>query len=104
MKRHIRLRQGMTVALACTMLATGSGTVSAAVPLGESSSIQSEQTVEEKNLYQKCSRSELKFILRYHSEAIMGVLRGWTEEDTKNLDRIVHQIYVLLVEGVSPYS
>ena len=63
-----------------------------------------EQTVEEKNLYQKCSRSELKFILRYHSEAIMGVLRGWTEEDTKNLDRIVHQIYVLLVEGVSPYS
>ena len=36
--------------------------------------------------------------------AIMGVLRGWTEEDTKNLDRIVHQIYVLLVEGVSPYS
>ena len=48
MKRHIRLRQGMTVALACTMLATGSGTVSAAVPLGESSSIQSEQTVEEK--------------------------------------------------------
>lgn len=63
-----------------------------------------EQTVEEKNLYQKCSRSELKFILRYHSEAIMGILRNWTEEDTKNLDRIVHQIYVLLTEGVSPYS
>ena len=63
-----------------------------------------EQTVEENNLYQQCSRSELKFILRYHSQAIMGILANWTEEDTKNLDKIVHQIYFIMTEGVSPFS
>lgn len=63
-----------------------------------------EQTVEEKNLYQKYARSELKFILRYHSQAIMGILRSWTEDDTKNLDMIVHQMYLLLIGKVSPYS
>ena len=63
-----------------------------------------EQTVEERNLYKQCSRSEVNFILRYHSQAMMGVLANWTEEDTKNLDKIVHQIYLIITGGVSPYS
>lgn len=63
-----------------------------------------EQTVEERNLYKQCSRSEVNFILRYHSQAMMGVLANWTEEDTKNLDKIVHQIYLIITGGISPYS
>ena len=44
------------------------------------------------NLYQSFSRSKVKLILRYHSQAVIGILRQWTEEDTKNLDQIVHEI------------
>ena len=63
-----------------------------------------EQTVEERNLYKQCSRSEVNFILRNHSQAMMGVLANWTEEDTQNLDKIVHQIYLIITGGISPYS
>lgn len=61
-----------------------------------------EQLIEENNLYQGCSRFELKLIIRYHSQAIIGILREWTEEDTKNLDQIVHGVYLLMTGGISP--
>lgn len=63
-----------------------------------------ERIVEEHNLYQNLSRAELKWVLRYHSYAIMGILRDWTDEDTKNLDQIVHEIYLLIMGKVSPLS
>ena len=62
------------------------------------------QIVEEENLYQDCSRYELKLILRYHSLAILGILQEWTENDTENMDRIVHEVYLLLTGAVSPFS
>lgn len=61
------------------------------------------QAVEARGLYQDCSRFELEWILRYHSQAVIGILRNWTEEDTENLDRIVHQVYLLMMGKISPF-
>lgn len=63
-----------------------------------------EQMCDEEGLYQNCSRFEVNLILRYHCQAIMGLLRNWTEADTKNLDQIVHVVYRLMTEGISPLS
>ena len=62
-----------------------------------------EQIVEEQNRYQECSQFEQKLILRYHSEAFLGLLRDWTEEDSKNLDRIVHNVYLLMTSSTLPF-
>ena len=61
-----------------------------------------EQICDEEGLYQNCSRMEVNLILRYHCQAILGLLRNWTEADTKNLDQIVHVAYRLITEGISP--
>ncbi len=61
-----------------------------------------EHVCDEEGLYQDCTRIEVKLILRYHSQAIIGILRSWTEADTKNLDQIVSVIYRLMTEGISP--
>ena len=63
-----------------------------------------EQIAEEEKMYQNLSLSELKFVLRYHSQAILGILRSWSYEDTKNLDQIVHNIYLLITGDISPFS
>ena len=62
-----------------------------------------EKIVEEENLYQNCNQFELKLILRYHSQAVMGILREWTEEDTKNIDQIVHEVSLLMTGQISPF-
>jgi transcriptional regulator, tetR family len=59
---------------------------------------------EEQNLYPDLNRTELKWVLRYHCYAILGLWRDWTEEDTRNLDQIVHEVYRLLTGGILPYS
>ena len=61
-----------------------------------------EQVCDEEGLYQTCTRFEARLILRYHSQAVMGLLRSWTEADTKNLDQIVHTVFRLMTEGISP--
>ena len=61
-----------------------------------------ERVIEEQDLYRSRTRSEVKLILRYHSHAIMGLLREWTDEDSKNLDEIVHLVYLLMTKGISP--
>lgn len=60
--------------------------------------------IDRDNLYRNRTRSEVKLILRYHCQAIMGLLREWTPEDTKNLDQIIHLIFLLITEGISPLS
>ena len=60
------------------------------------------QAAESQNYYQQCSAAESKIILRYHSQAIMGLLQEWTEQDTEQLDQIVHTVYRLLTEGIPP--
>lgn len=61
-----------------------------------------EQACQEEGLYQNCSYFDTKLILRYHSQAILGLLRDWTEADTKHLDQIVHTVFRLMTEGISP--
>ena len=61
-----------------------------------------EQMCDEEGLYRSRTRSEVNLILRYHCQAIMGLLRSWTDADTKNLDQIVHISYGLITEGISP--
>ena len=63
-----------------------------------------EQIVETENLYQSCTRWEVNLILRYHSQAVLGILREWTPEDTKNFDRIVHQVYLLMAGQIQPHN
>ena len=46
----------------------------------------------------------MRLILRYHVGAILGLFQSWTPEDTKNLDFIVHTVYRLMMEGISPHS
>ena len=59
---------------------------------------------ERKNFYPNCTRSQVKTILRYHSHAIMGLLEEWTEEDTKQLDQIVHTIYHIMTAEIPPWD
>ena len=61
-----------------------------------------EQVCDEEGLYRSCTRAEVRLILRYHSQAVLGLLRGWTEADTRELDQIVHTVFRLMTEGISP--
>lgn len=61
-----------------------------------------EEVCDEEGLYRSCTRYESRLILRYHSQAILGLLRNWTDADTKNLDQIVHTCFRLMSEGISP--
>ena len=63
-----------------------------------------EQIAKDNGLYRNCSPAELNIIARYHSQAMIGLLREWSEEDTKNLDQIVHTVYLLMTGGISPFS
>lgn len=63
-----------------------------------------EKVAETSELYPECSTFEIQLILRYHSQAIMGLLRSWTEEDSKNLDQIVHTVYLLVTGKISAFS
>lgn len=59
---------------------------------------------EHQNFYPECTHAEIKIIVRYHSQAIMGLLAEWTEEDTEQLDQIVHTVYRLTMEGIPPLA
>ena len=59
--------------------------------------------VEQENLYQSCTRAELQLVLRYHSQAILGLLRQWSPRDQDNLDLIVHTVYRLMIGNLSPH-
>lgn len=51
-----------------------------------------EANMEDFDIKKYCSPREYEFFLRYHCNAIGGVLKSWTEEDTEHMDEIVHQI------------
>lgn len=58
------------------------------------------QAIEERNLYPECTAAQIDVIVRYHANAICGILKEWTPEDTKNLDQIVHTIYEMSIGAV----
>ena len=40
--------------------------------------------------------------MRYHSQAVLGLLKNWTEADSGDLDHIVHIVHQLVVGEISP--
>lgn len=63
-----------------------------------------DEIIESEGLYQNLEEEEVKLAMRYHCNAIMGILGEWTEEDTQNLDQIVHEVYLLLMGKLTPFS
>ena len=59
---------------------------------------------QQKNFYPNCPHSQLRIILRYHCQAIMGLLEEWTEEDTAQLDQIVHTVYRIMTAEIPAWS
>ena len=55
-----------------------------------------------RHLYAGLSQSQFDLVKRYHCQAIMGILAGWTDADSENLDEIVHTVYRLIAEGIPP--
>lgn len=41
---------------------------------------------------------DMKLFLRYHCHAIIGILQEWTDEDTRNMDQIAHELN-RMIEG-----
>lgn len=62
------------------------------------------QAAEMKNFYDSRSHAEGKLILRYHSNAVLGLLREWTEADSEHLDEIVHTVYCLMTRDTQTQS
>ena len=60
------------------------------------------EVVEREDLYRGYSRAEVRLILRYHTQAVTGLLESWTDEDSKNLDQIVSLVYRMVQGEVSP--
>lgn len=59
--------------------------------------------IETKHLCRSYSQDEAAWLVRYHTKAILGILRDWTDEDTKHLDEIVHWIAQILEGKLSPH-
>ena len=57
---------------------------------------------EERGLYAQCSHADLKLVMRYHSQAVLGLLKNWTEADSGDLDHIVHIVHQLVAGEISP--
>ena len=51
---------------------------------------------EKNGYYSDYSIKDVAVIRRYHVQAIIGILREWSEKDTEDIDHIVHCIYLLL--------
>ena len=60
------------------------------------------QMVEEHKLYRGLSEEELEIVRRYHSRAILGILREWSVKDEKNADAIIHTMYRMLQGEIVP--
>ncbi len=58
--------------------------------------------VEKKHLYVSQTPEELDVIIRYNSQAIMGIIRGWTPRDSDSVEMISHVIYRLMSGQIRP--
>ena len=51
-----------------------------------------------------CTREQMGLMLRYHLNAVLGLTRSWTEEDTAHIDEIVHDICRMMAASVSAFA
>lgn len=61
------------------------------------------KAVEESDCAKSCNETELDIMIRYHCQALIGILKGWSKEDTKNMDAVVHQICLMMQGKVHPF-
>lgn len=59
-----------------------------------------EQVAQQLQFYQQYTAEDVKLMIRYHSRAVIGLLLDWSDEDTKNIDHIVHMVYKTLVGNI----
>lgn len=59
------------------------------------------RAAEKQGVLQNCAPIEREAVIRYHCQGVMGMLRYWTDEDTKNIEQIVHAIYLTLSKGLA---
>lgn len=57
---------------------------------------------ERRGYYAQYTAAEAKTISRYHGLAVFGLLQEWTDQDTAQLDQIVHTVYHLMTTGMPP--
>lgn len=57
---------------------------------------------ERRGYYAQYTAAEAKTISRYHGLAVFGLLQEWTDQDTAQLDQIVHTVYRLMTTGMPP--
>lgn len=57
---------------------------------------------ESQDYYRQCTAAEAKFLCRYHTLAVLGLLQEWTDRDTERLDEIVSMVCRLMKETPAP--
>lgn len=55
-----------------------------------------------RGLYARVSAREAELLLRYHCGGVMFLLRDWKEQDTAELDAIVHRLYQMMIREENP--
>lgn len=63
----------------------------------------SRQFMDKRGMYKNYSEKDRELILRYHCCAVIGIVRGWTKEDTQSMEDVVHLLYSLLMGEVQPF-
>ena len=53
---------------------------------------------------QGCTREQMSLMLRYHLNAVLGLTRSWTEEDTAHIDEIVRDICRMMAASMSAFG
>ena len=48
-----------------------------------------------------CTREQMSLMLRYHLNAVVGLMRSWTEEDSAHIDETVRDIYRMMAASMS---
>lgn len=59
--------------------------------------------MEKRDVHKSLNSKDIEFMLRYHCQAIIGILRGWTKEDQKDIDYNVRQIHLMLQGEIHPF-
>lgn len=60
-----------------------------------------QRSMEQEGLLRDYSHFEQDLIIRYHYQAIKGLLQKWSDEDTKNIDRISRTIFKIISKQLS---
>lgn len=58
---------------------------------------------EKRKLYPQCNHSDLKLIMKYHSQAVLGMIRNWSTDDNDDIEHIVHLVHQLVIGGLPPH-